>query len=734
MTCLCWAPAATATDPGRILSPQGDPDSPWHLSADHIAFDQRNDRYVATGNVVIEKDDRKLSADKVLFDHKAMAVWAGGHVTMSVGDDILVGRRLEMDLNSETGTLYDGSIFYAENHFYIKGDKIQKVGRQTYTMDKGSVTTCDGDRPAWRITGRNMRVTIEGYGQVQHATLWARDLPVGYVPYLLFPVKIKRQSGLLAPQFGVSDRKGFYYSQPLYWAISPSADATFYWHHMSRRGEKPGAEFRYFLDEASRGLWRYDVLEDRKIDDGTGNSSSLWGYTGDSILRPNADRYWLRMKHDQKLPSGFFARMDVDVVSDPDYLHEFMDGYTGFTETRKVFRETFGRDIDDYTDTVRTNRLNINKSWGRYSFNADLQYYDDVPARRSGQPDTTLQRLPSISFDGAKQPLAGTPFFYDLSSEYVYFYRQDGNRAHRSDLYPRFYWPVTPFEHLSVEPSAGIRETVWQMESYEDGSTGKDRFFTRELYDFKVDLTSELSKIYTRPGTETYKIKHVLRPRVVYEYVPDINQDDLPSFDAVDRIPRTHKITYSLTSFFTGRSPNPARAASPGAPPHVYRNLGRLKLEQSYAIESEDGTDGEPFSDIIADLEWYPFTNLTLDADAAWSPYDYGFNRQNISVSWSDRRGDSLSAGYRYTKDQSESIRTRLQVVLWEQLSGFGRYEYNIMENEQLELSLGFLYNRQCWSFQCRFTEEGPGDDQRLEFIVTLHGLGEFGQSVSTPE
>ncbi|MEA3429382.1 MAG: LptA/OstA family protein, partial [Thermodesulfobacteriota bacterium] len=240
-----------------------DPAEPWHISADEISFDKKTDQHVAKGNVAITKKNKRLTAAFVRFDHKTMEVLAVGHVTMTAGEDVLVGDRMEMDLEAEIGTVYNGTVFIKENHFYIKGDKIQKTGKDSYAVGKGSLTTCDGDYPAWKITGRNLKVTLEGYGFVDHAALWAKKIPVLYTPFLVFPVKLKRQSGLLPPQVVYSERKWEEYIQPFYWAINESSDATLYYHHIGRRGDKIGFEYRYVLDEKSKGTLMYDFLQDR---------------------------------------------------------------------------------------------------------------------------------------------------------------------------------------------------------------------------------------------------------------------------------------------------------------------------------------------------------------------------------------------------------------------------------------------------------------------------------------
>ncbi|MGW8249112.1 MAG: hypothetical protein ACWGO1_00590, partial [Anaerolineales bacterium] len=42
---------------------------------------------------------------------------------------------------------------------------------------------------------------------------------------------------------------------------------------------------------------------------------------------------------------------------------------------------TFGRDLDDYDDTTRINRINISKNWAHYNLNAELRWYDNIIAR-----------------------------------------------------------------------------------------------------------------------------------------------------------------------------------------------------------------------------------------------------------------------------------------------------------------------------------------------------------------
>ena len=664
-----------------------------------------------------------------------MKAFADGHVIMTAGQDILTGSSMEMDLNAETGTIYNGTIFLQENHFYIKGDKLKKVGKDSYTADKASITTCDGDRPAWKITGRNLKITIEGYGFVKHAALWAKKIPVLYTPFLVFPVKLKRQSGLLPPQFGYSDRKGTEYNQPFYWAINQSSDATFYVHHMGRRGEKFGLEYRYVLDEKSKGILMYDFLNDKKVDDGSFDSSKKWGYEDDDVLRPNSDRYWFRMKHDQALPFEFFAKLDIDIVSDQDYLREFKSGYTGFNETNAYFLETFGRDLDDYNDPVRVNRFNLNRIWSLYSLNAELRWYDNVIIRRQEETDTTLQKLPFIEFDGVRQRIYSSPFYFDLDSEYTYFYSEDGARGHRMDAHPRFYLPYSYKGYFTVEPSIGVRETVWHFDKDEFSSSDKKTLY-RDMYDIKIDLSSEIYHIFNVNGKSIEKIKHSIKPQVIWDYIPEKDQDEFPSFDDLDRIERQNLITYSITNTLTSKSKENREKKDAysidktyghenyNPPSYAYNQFCRFELEQSYDINKAKEDDPEPFSTIYGEIEIVPVKYFSIDADAQWSHYDNRFRSRNVALNLWDKRGDKLFVEHRYTIDSSESIYTDLLLKVSDRLSAYAEYERNIFEGEDIKYGVGFLYETQCWSLDLRYIDEE--NDRKYLFMIDLFGIDRF--------
>ena len=198
------------------------------------------------------------------------------------------------------------------------------------------------------------------------------------------------------------------------------------------------------------------------------------------------------------------------------------------------------------------------------------------------------------------------------------------------------------------------------------------KFYHRELFDTRLDLFSEIYSVFHTEGKIIEAIKHTIRPRIIHDYIPDVDQDDLPNFDSTDRIDNKNLLTYSLIntltsktrkkgSFKTSRRTDPTDATIlDTASDYAYNDFLRFELEQSYDInEGKDKDPDRPFSPISARLDLFPGKYVSVDADALWSVYDTQFLSHNIAANLWDLRGDKLSVEYRYTRrfrrDQFES-------------------------------------------------------------------------------
>ena len=127
---------------------------PITLEADSVAYDREKDTYNATGNVIIVFSGGVLLAESAVLNKATNDATAEGYVMLVSDGDILEGDRVDFNIESKKGTAYQGKMFFAANHFYIRGSKIEKTGEASYHFENAVATTCDGDSPDWRLTGK----------------------------------------------------------------------------------------------------------------------------------------------------------------------------------------------------------------------------------------------------------------------------------------------------------------------------------------------------------------------------------------------------------------------------------------------------------------------------------------------------------------------------------------------------------------------------------------------------
>ena len=101
---------------------------PVNIEADTMSYDNIGDVFHAQGKVVITYGGGILRADNVELDNKNNIATATGNAFLKMGEDTITGDKIIFNTENKTGVIYKGRAFYARNHFYIKGDKIENRG------------------------------------------------------------------------------------------------------------------------------------------------------------------------------------------------------------------------------------------------------------------------------------------------------------------------------------------------------------------------------------------------------------------------------------------------------------------------------------------------------------------------------------------------------------------------------------------------------------------------------
>jgi LPS-assembly protein len=689
----------------------------WQIMADRLSYNEKEGLYTAEGNVRITSEEQVLSARKAVYNETTGIAEVSGDVALEVKGDTLKAERAVFDLNSNTGRITEGRLFLRQNHFYINGETMEKTGPDTYKCSRCRITTCDGETPDWSISGSEVNVTLEGYGIVKNPVFRIRDIPSFYLPYGIFPAKTKRQSGLLLPRGGVSNLNGVEVELPIYWAMTDQMDATFYERYMADRGLIQGLEYRYVTDEKSGGTFLFDILKDRIEQKNLANADQA-GIS--PFPRTDDVRYWLRGMSEQDLPLGMNAKLDMDYVSDQDYLREFQTGLYGY-QARPDLAQEFGRPVEENTSPYRRSTLRLDRDGEGYSLQGRASYFEQVE-----NPDFNdfSPGIGGLDFSLLPRPLLGSPLFFRFQTDYNYLWRKTGIKGQQVFFAPAVSYPLWLGRYLEFEPSmAYARNTQW----VEDPVSGNDSQ-GRDVYDFQTRLTTNLERVFDLQWGEVRKLRHKASPSLIYNYREYRNQDSYRFlFEPLKQDGRFNQIAFSFDNLFDVRKENEKGEIT-------YGQWGRLTLTQGYNIEKPTGNnvpenEKRDFLPLVGFLSVSPVYPLTLQAEVEWDHYVSDFTYANTSLEFRVKRAggkyDSYTVEYLYLKDGNKGFNFSCHINLLYGFSAGVSQSRDIRADTNVGQAYWVDYQSQCWGV--RVISQNLVGLESFMILFRLEGLGDFG-------
>jgi LPS-assembly protein len=713
--------------------------TPVHLVADTMNYNNKTGVYTARGNVVIKQLDQTLKADYVEYNYNTQVARANGHVVYKEeGGDNLVCNYFEMNMGTKEGIVKEGKLFYQQDNLYLNGKNLEKLGENQYRITDGEITTCDGKNPPWKFTCKKVDITLEGLAKAKGAKFKIKNIPVAYFPYLVYPAKIKRQSGFLTPSVGSSSTEGIRIDNAYYWAISPHTDATFYLDIATKKGVGVGGEYRYITSETSRGRFYGYFIEEQ-------DSYRREKYS--DLLDREKDRWNIIYEGKKDFDPTFFARAKLDLVSDRQFYHD----YGSQTNRRSAER-------------AQTSAF-LTKHWENFSLTGDTEYnYDLLEHNDTGDPlkgkgnDLTLQRYPQITLAGIPIPVPRTPLYFSLDSDFAHFYREEGaetptmltKQGNRFEVDPRVTLPLSVTKNFLFQTEAGLLQTSYFNTSNDNGLDD-----TRSLFHLASNLSTKFMKIYDQGSGN--KIRHTIQPEFLYTYIPDRKQNDLPQYDEFDNIAEENRVALAVTNRLVSKVYSPGGISS-------IKEILFLRLGQYYDLTTSD----DPFSDFFLELRSQPLSWMRLKSNLAYDIYDMEFDLVNGLINFTDPRKDYLELEYRYTKSEDtglsasqpnylagiellkggigkidtlagtqfftggiEEFDSRVGLVITQTTSLFFQNRLNLREDKTLENLFGIDYHPQCWgtviSYRMLPKTEGRDKETRIMFDFYLKGIGKVG-------
>ncbi|MCP4714846.1 MAG: LPS-assembly protein LptD [Deltaproteobacteria bacterium] len=675
---------------------------PVTVSADNMKYDQQSEVLSADGDVLITQGTRTINADSVTFNLTTQDTIATGNVILNQGADVIYCDAFNINLDSQIGQIQTAKIFIKEQNIHIEGNNIKKTGLSTYEVTDGTVTTCEGDKPAWKIDAKSIDVTVGGYARVRSSTFSIKGIPVLYLPYAVFPVKTKRQSGFLVPEVGHSSSEGAEFNNAFFWALSDNSDATIWLDAASKKGIGTGLEYRFKLNEDSWGKF-YGYFADER--------DRYFDHEYRDLRDRDHERGYLNFEGEHYFNDDFYAKTQLAYVTDREFYGDYRDEvHRSNTSLRK--------------STIRTKEKDesvafLNKNWQSYNLLINANVYKNL--MRSG-PDT-LQNLPSMRFSSLPIKIAKTPLYYQLDSAYDFLWREEGQKGQRIDIFPKVLMPYTYNGWLKFKPEFGLRGLSY-FNLHNEKGLDKEGLFPN----ITAELSANLIRVFNPDGKRIKKIRHIIEPGILYENTFSNDQRDYPDFDIPERFYRRHAVSYYVKNRLTAKILD-----SQGK--HSETEVGYLLLGQTFNFSDPrdglylKGDPDEEFSDMFAEMRIALLADLYFKTKLYYNPHDSNVRYYNALLSWHNLRGDFIELEYIYGRERFEDLDLAGNIRLTSFLSAFFDVRYDTRDDEDVDTEIGFDYSSQCWGtriyFETSSGRAGRSSDTSINVRLYLKGIGD---------
>jgi len=671
-------------------------DAPVHMTADRLSYDEDTGVALAEGNVEMAFGTRSMRADRIRYDSETGEADLSGKVRYKDADEEFAFDRITINLDSETGILYNGTIRISTSNYLIASRKIEKTGKSTFLIEKGSLTTCPCDpEPDWKFEVRRARVTLDQYAVGKDITFRVRGFPVLWLPWGAFPVKLTRQSGLLLPNFSSNRSRGYMLQLPYYAVINRWSDATLTLDSMSRRGYRPEVEYRFVLNPESEGTVRATTFRDR-ADDRTRSR-----YYGENVYRSGP----------------FTANATLEAATDPRYYLDLVDN-NALLSARHARSEGFVSATGMHSEQA------VSILW-----NKDLQ---EIPG-----PDNTAQRVPEYTMTllPVGIPVAGAEFSGDFSA--TRFQRKDGLDETRARGFGEISRAIPLYRSIVLVPYVFTDVLGTRYDRSPAGASDRGRIVPGGGATLSADARRDIAD---------RGLVHTAGVTAGYRHVPKVRQDGLPVTDRWSLLAPQSQFLFSLSQRLLG--------VRDGAAP---KEILSFHVEWAYDLGGNE-TSGSPYvdplapyvralrdqidtgegrpprkndaaSDIYAKVGVTPVERWRFQGEMLFDPVNTAFTVGAVGGEYKKDDDHRFLAEYRLSRGLAEDVRANFawRMLRWLRLQAQANYS---MRNGFLSggaVGMSVFPRSDCWNVGFNVERKTQPDDTSVKLTFGLKGIGSVG-------
>jgi LPS-assembly protein len=492
--------------------------APIVVNGDKVEYFHEEKKVIGTGNISIDYEDVKLTCKKVTVYLDTREAIAEGDVKIEQKDTYLTGDRVNYNFDNRTGRAIDAYVNYTP--FYGKSRDVQKVSENQTNVERGYVTTCDLDKPHYRVQAKQVRIYTDDKVIAKHILLFVGNVPIMYLPYYVQP--LKDMSSGITTMAGHDSDWGYYALNSLKFDYGELFKGRWRADYRTKNGLAFGVDNNYNLPGAGNGAVRFYYTHE--------NDSFSY-----EPLTREENKYRLQVRHKWQMDEDTLATVELNKVRDDNFMKYYFEREWEEQQQPDNYLSIITAK-EDYTTTFLA-RVRMDK------------YYNVV------------QRLPEYSIDIPQYNIRyngkSSPLYYNMRTAAVYLQKtfrdnssigpmQKDQDVIRLDTYNRLNYPVRLFKALSVTPYAAVRQTY-----YSRNAIGRTNI-VRGALSAGVDNSIKFYKIYdvntNALDLNISKLRHIVTPLVNFYYThqPTVSKDNLMQFDEIDSIMEQNGVFISV--------------------------------------------------------------------------------------------------------------------------------------------------------------------------------------------
>ncbi|ATU96751.1 LPS assembly protein LptD [Aeromonas salmonicida] len=742
--CYDYVPKVEKLAPGKDANAQ-----PVEVDADRLEAKQGGTA-VYQGDVKVRQGVRKFDSDYAELDQKSRDVIAIGNIYYNDGQiTVTSDKTLKSNLDTKNSELEEGK--YQVHGSPVRGsaDRVTMTNNnQNITLEGAQYTTCPPGQEVWTLKAGSIDIDqTEVFGEAWNASLWLYDYPVFYFPYINFPIKDERKTGLLYPGYTQSSKNGMDITQPFYWNIAPNYDATITSRFMDRRGLMEQVEFRYMPDPAHVGSLYFENLADDKQYDETPSLNEKLS---------DGHRYLLNARHTSRFADNAM-RVSVDYTKvrdrDYNYFNDFSPkvGTQVENQLQQSLMAGYFQQNWNLNTEVRTYQIllasaqqphelmpRINHNYYHQGNWYDLAWNTEVTRFGYNNTQASAQNL-GDAYTGTRvytaptltMPLIDEAGYY-LDSQYKLMYTRYDQEV-PDNMSSTFTKRFTP------EGASGV--------------TLDEGIITRTLPSFRLKggMTFERNQDWFGGNAN-----QTLEPEFQYLYVPYKDQDNIGVYDSttmrqdyyslfsdrryagLDRISDSNRVSVGVTSrVYDDAGDERIRLAVAQAFDFV---APRVKLYPSESLATNTRSPLSFEGDAKINEQWFAHAGAQYDMDQS------EISSANSALEY--RREKLISQlNYRFVRNANYDLSNTNQVAdinqvgmllttpLNDQWHLYGGYYRDLDQGVNVDRKVGLKYDSCCWSINFNLewvnTPDNvtmrPTSERSLGIQFEMKGLGSVG-------